>query len=91
MRVEATDIGVGNAAQIAEAGMQSIRAGDHVLDLSKVQTCDSSGVAVVLAWQREAQALGVKLALSGLPAGLVSLADVYGVTSLLEGEGPPDR
>lgn len=84
MRVEATDIGMHNAAQVAAAGIDAIRAGDAAFDLSAVRTCDSSAVAVVLAWQREARARGVRLALTGLPAGLVSLASVYGVAPLLD-------
>lgn len=84
MRIDNTDIGMNNAAQIAAAGIEAIRAGDSTFDLSAVLTCDSSAVAVVLAWQREAQARGAQLRLSGLPAGLASLATVYGVAPLLD-------
>ena len=84
MRIEGTDIGMSNAAQIAAAGIEAIRGGDATFDLSAVRTCDSSAVAVVLAWQREAQARGARLQLSGLPAGLASLATVYGVAPLLD-------
>ena len=84
MRVDSTDIGMNNAAPIAAAGIEAIRAGDAAFDLSAVRTCDSSAVAVVLAWQREAQARGAQLTLSGLPAGLASLATVYGVAPLLD-------
>jgi phospholipid transport system transporter-binding protein len=84
MRVESTDIGMKNAAQIAAAGIEAIRGGDTAFDLSAVRSCDSSAVAVVLAWQREAQARGAQLQLSGLPAGLASLATVYGVAPLLD-------
>ncbi|MGE5160874.1 MAG: lipid asymmetry maintenance protein MlaB [Betaproteobacteria bacterium] len=88
MRVDATDIGMNNAAAIAAAGIEAIRGGDASFDLSAVRTCDSSAVAIVLAWQREAQARGGRLQLSGLPPGLLSLATVYGVASLLGiGEG----
>ena len=83
MRVDVTDIGMNNAAAIAAAGIEAIRGGDAAFDLSAVRTCDSSAVAVVLAWQREAEARGGQLRLSGLPAGLLSLATVYGVSSLL--------
>lgn len=83
MRIAATDIGMANAAEIAEAGSESIRSGDATIDLSAVKTCDSSAVAVVLAWQREAARAGSKLQLTGLPASLLSLAAVYGVDSLL--------
>ena len=84
MRVDNASIGMSNAAEVAVAGIEAIRGGDTVFDLSPVLTCDSSAVAVVLAWQREAQARGARLQLTGLPAGLVSLASVYGVSSLLD-------
>jgi phospholipid transport system transporter-binding protein len=83
MRVDAADIGMHNAAQVAAAGLESIRAGDATFDLSGVRTCDSSAVAVALAWQREADARGLALELRGMPPGMVSLATVYGVAPLL--------
>jgi phospholipid transport system transporter-binding protein len=83
MRVDTTDIGMSSAAAIAAAGIEAIRGGDTAFDLSAVRTCDSSAVAVVLAWQREAQARGSRLKLSGLPPDLLSLATVYGVAPLL--------
>jgi phospholipid transport system transporter-binding protein len=87
MRIESADIGMNNAAEVAAAGIEAIGRGDAAFDLSAVRTCDSSAVAVVLAWQREAQARGLELQLSGLPAGLVSLATVYGVEPLLRLDG----
>jgi phospholipid transport system transporter-binding protein len=83
MRLDTTELDMKNAAQVATAGIDAIRAGDSVFDLSAVRTCDSSAVATVLAWQREAEARGVQLQLSGLPAGLISLAKVYGVAPLM--------
>ena len=72
-----------NAAEIAEAGIEAIRSCDTTIDLSAVLTCDSSAVAAVLAWQREAARAGIKLQLIGLPTSLLSLATVYGVDSLI--------
>jgi phospholipid transport system transporter-binding protein len=83
MRIESGHIDMKNAAQIAAAGVAAIRQGDTSFDLSAVVSCDSSAVAVILAWLREGRARNVALELSGLPAGLVSLAAVYGVTPLL--------
>jgi phospholipid transport system transporter-binding protein len=83
MRLDSTELGMTNAAQVAAAGIEAIRGGDLAFDLSAVRTCDSSAVAVVLAWQREAQARGARLQLSGLPVDLLSLATVYGVAPLL--------
>ena len=83
MKVVAPDIGMANAGEIAAAGVEAIRAGDAAFDLSDVRSCDSSAVAVVLAWRREAAAHGLTLQLTGLPPGLASLASVYGVAPLL--------
>jgi phospholipid transport system transporter-binding protein len=83
MLVAANAIGMENAAQIAAAGVEAIRAGDMELDLSGVRTCDSSAVAVLLAWKREAHATGKPLRLIGVPGCIASLAAVYGVEPLL--------
>jgi phospholipid transport system transporter-binding protein len=83
VKVAAADIGMANAGEIVAAGVDAIRAGDSAFDLSAVRSCDSSAVAVVLAWQREAEACGLALQLSGLPPALLSLATVYGVAPLL--------
>ena len=83
MRIDATEIGMHNAAEVAAAGLQAIEAGDAAFDLSAVRNCDSSAVAVALAWQRAAEARGLTLQLAGLPAGMVSLSTVYGVAPLL--------
>lgn len=89
MRVEAADIGMDNAAQIAAAGLAAIEAGDLDIDLSAVSRCDSSAVAVLLAWQRLAATRAVALRVRGGPAALASLASVYGVGDLLGvGERP---
>ena len=83
MKIGATDISMANASETAEAGIGAIRSGDTTIDLSGVATCDSSAVAAVLAWQREAARAGTRLRLTGVPASLLSLAAVYGVDSLL--------
>jgi phospholipid transport system transporter-binding protein len=83
MQVAAADIGMGNAAEIAAAGIEAIRSGDLDFDLSGVRSCDSSAVAVLLAWKREAQSLGKPLRLSAVPDCMLSLAKVYGVDPLL--------
>ncbi|MGH6609758.1 MAG: STAS domain-containing protein [Burkholderiaceae bacterium] len=72
-----------NATQIAELGVEAIRSGDASFDLSAVQTCDSSALAVLLAWQREAQASGKPLEVSGVPEDMIALATVYGVKNVL--------
>ena len=58
MRIEADDMSLANAAQLAELGIAAIQAGDASFDLSAVRTCDSSALVVLLAWQRTALVAG---------------------------------
>jgi phospholipid transport system transporter-binding protein len=88
MRVEADDMSLVNAAQLAELGVAAIQAGDTSFDLSAVRTCDSSALVVLLAWQRTALAAGLTLEVSGAPADMMSLATVYGVESILPISAP---
>ena len=83
MRIDTADIGMSNAAEVAELGRAAIERGDVELDLAAVQRCDSSLVAVLLDWQRAASARGLALKVTGAPAGVLSLATVYGVEPLL--------
>lgn len=66
-----------------EQGAAAIAGGATVFDLGGVKTADSSGVALMLAWQRRARQAGRDLAFVNVPANLHTLADVYGVESLL--------
>ena len=52
-------------------------------DLAKVEDVDSSALAVIFGWLREAQRLGKTVRVEHLPASLASLAEVYGVSDLL--------
>jgi phospholipid transport system transporter-binding protein len=54
------------------------------IDFSKVGQVDSSAVALLLEWRREAARLGRALAFVNLPANLIALADLYGVTELIQ-------
>ncbi len=54
-----------------------------VLDASALQQLDTSALAVLLACQRQAAALGRPLRVVGAPAKLTQLAQLYGVESLL--------
>ncbi len=83
MRIEVDRIVNGTAAALLQLGDAAIRADDCRFDLSGVQRCDSSAVALLLAWQRAAHARGMRLELQGIPASLTSLATLYGVESLI--------
>jgi phospholipid transport system transporter-binding protein len=53
------------------------------LDFSRVDTVDSSVLALIFSCLRDAQGQGRSLHLTGLPTSVMTLADLYGVASLL--------
>ena len=66
-----------------EAGLQRIAAGASGVDCAPLAQFDSSALAVLLAWERAAQARGAPFEIVNLPAGLASLAQAYGVDTLI--------
>jgi phospholipid transport system transporter-binding protein len=65
------------------AGLERIAGGATGVDCAPLTQFDSSALAVLLAWQRAAQTRGAALDIVNLPAGLASLAQAYGVDTLL--------
>ena len=53
------------------------------IDFSGVTAVDSSAVALLLEWRRRALAHGKQLVFENLPANLLELAELYGVTDLI--------
>lgn len=53
------------------------------VDLSAVTEADSSAIALLFSWIRQAQAKGRSLTIVQPPASLLSLAELYGVSELL--------
>ena len=72
-----------NVAQTLEEGYAAIRAGAGAVDLAGVTELDSSLLAMLLAWLREAARAGRTLRLDNLPGGLATIAQLYGVVELL--------
>lgn len=70
-------------AALLEQGRDQIRAGARLVDLAGVTELDSSALAMLLAWLREARARDRELAFTGLPEGLTAIARLYGVDGLL--------
>ena len=66
-----------------EQGCAAIRAGETVFDLGGVRAADSSGVALLLAWQRKARQAGQKLIFTNVPESVDTLASLYGEDTLL--------
>lgn len=83
MKLDAASITNDTAAALLPAGVEAIRAGDTVIDLAAVREVDTAAVALLLAWQREAQAAGQAVEFTGVPDGIASLAKLYGVDALL--------
>lgn len=66
-----------------EAGLQHLTGENLLVDLSKVEAVDSAAVSLLLGWSRAAKRNRHDLRVSGLPADLLSLARLYGVSDLL--------
>lgn len=74
-----------NVGALLEAGRQLMQSGATSIDLGEVTELDSSLLAVVLCWMREARAAKGGLRLERAPEGMSSLAALYGVDALLSG------
>lgn len=85
MKIDERRITNANAVRLLEQGRAAIASGDLVVDLGAVTGSDSSAVALLLAWQREARATGKRLELKSVPANITSLAALYGVEALING------
>jgi phospholipid transport system transporter-binding protein len=68
---------------VLREGSAAIGQGARTVDLSEVGEMDSSALALLLAWLREAKRLGIALSLENLPQGLTTIARLYGVADLL--------
>ncbi|MGE5492386.1 MAG: lipid asymmetry maintenance protein MlaB [Actinomycetota bacterium] len=72
-----------NARGLLEAGRSALGATGVTIDLGAVSEADSAALAVMLGWLRTAEGTGAKITFANLPAGVRSLADLYGMTELL--------
>jgi len=72
-----------NVARVLEEGYAQIREAADTVDLAEVTELDSSLLALLLAWLREARRLGRGLEFTNLPPSLATIARVYGVVDLL--------
>jgi phospholipid transport system transporter-binding protein len=64
-------------------GSAAIAQGVRTVDLSGVGELDSSALALLLAWLREAKQSNRALSFANLPQGLTTIARLYGVAELL--------
>jgi phospholipid transport system transporter-binding protein len=89
MKIDAASVTNATAGGLLAAGAEAIARGDLAFDLSAVREVDTAAVAILLEWQRQAVARGGRLQLSGVPAGIASLAKLYGVDGLLDLDAAP--
>lgn len=72
-----------NAASILDELKPRIAKKIPLLDFSGVAQVDSTALALILSCMREAEQQNYRLRLSGLPASITTLADLYGVAPFL--------
>lgn len=77
---------IGNVTQLMAEGNRLFTAAEITLDLSQVTEVDSTAVSLLLEWRRAARRDNRRIAYVNLPENLKSLAALYGVTELIEGE-----
>jgi phospholipid transport system transporter-binding protein len=70
-------------------GNEAIAQGARTVDLGEVGELDSSALALLLAWLREAKRRNASLSFTRLPEGLTTIARLYGVAELLPGASSP--
>ena len=66
-----------------ETGLQHLASENFLVDFSRVEAVDSAAVSLLLGWARAAKRNKHELRVTGLPADLLSLAHLYGVSDLL--------
>ena len=72
-----------NVASVLAEGKAAIIEGARTVDLADVGELDSSALALLLAWLREARRRNLSLMFANLPQGLTTIARLYGVADLL--------
>ena len=81
MFVLPTEIKFANAAQVLQQGLQALPQSGYAIDCIALEACDSSAIAVLLAWQRNAPEQ--RLQFMTVPTCLQRLAKLYGVNHIL--------
>ena len=71
-----------DAPKLLAAGVLAVHGGETEIDLSAVRECDSSLLACLLAWRREAAVPGTALVVREAPMQIRRIAELYGVASL---------
>jgi phospholipid transport system transporter-binding protein len=76
-------ISMDNARALLDAALAHFRAPQTVIDLGAATEIDSSAVALLLEFRREAQRRNIELRVVNAPVSVKSLSELYGVSELL--------
>ena len=71
-------------AQSAEYAARTDLPNRLTIDFASIGAVDSSAVALLLEWRRQAAARGKTLEFVNLPPNLLALAELYGVAELIQ-------
>ena len=74
----------GVLAESAEYAARSDLPERLTIDFAAITGVDSSAVALLLEWRRQALRRGKTLIFANLPANLMALAELYGVAELIQ-------
>ena len=72
-----------NVANVLEEGRRHLEEGVRAVDLSEVTDMDSSLLAALLTWLRDAHNRDHELTFANLPDSLQTISRLYGVDGLL--------
>jgi phospholipid transport system transporter-binding protein len=72
-----------NVAGVLEEGRRHLEEGVRTVDLGEITEMDSSLLALMLAWMRDAKGRRRELSFANLPESLQTIARLYGVEGLL--------
>jgi phospholipid transport system transporter-binding protein len=72
-----------NATAVLEEGKRLFNGSSVVVDLAGITELDSSAVSILLEWRRALKAENRRIEYINIPPNLQSLADLYGVSELL--------
>ena len=72
-----------NVAAVLEEARRHLEEGVGTVDLGEVTEMDSSLLAVVVAWLRDARRAGRELAFANIPESVRTIARLYGVDELI--------
>jgi phospholipid transport system transporter-binding protein len=74
---------LGNVAAVLEEVRRHLEEGVRTVDLGEVTEMDSSLLAAMLAWLRDARQRGSDLTFTNLPESLRTIARLYGLDGLI--------